>query len=128
VKRGIALTDHRRSVVVSDEIINKNPAAVYWFAHTRAAITLSRNKKSAVLSQHGKKYIATIVAPANAVFTVMEARPLPGSPQPTENNPNKGVQKLSIQLGPTAKTNIIVVFHGEKGKVKTERTKAVAAW
>jgi len=128
VKRGIALTGNRQSVVIADEISNQNPADVYWFAHTRASIKLSRDKKSAILSQHGKKYIATIVAPANAVFTVMDAKPLPASPQPSENNPNKGVQKLSIHLTSSGKTNIIVVFHGEKGKVKTGRAKPVGEW
>ena len=128
VKRGIALTENRQSVVIEDEITNTNPTAIYWFAHTKAAITLSSNKKSALLSQHGKKYMATIVAPAGAIFEVMPATPLGTSPQPKENNPNKGVQKLSIHLAATSKANIVVVFHTEKGPVKTAYTKSLATW
>ncbi|MFT3935194.1 MAG: heparinase II/III family protein [Chitinophagaceae bacterium] len=128
VKRGIALAEKREVVIVNDVISNSQPADVYWFAHTRASISLSTDKKTATLTQHGKKYLATIVSPANAVFDALPAAPLPSSPQPKENNANKGIQKLNIHLAAVDTTNIVVVFHKEKTKAKSAYTKGLETW
>jgi len=121
VKRGIALMDNRRSVMVEDEISNKNASDVYCFAHTHATVELSKDGRTATLSENGKKYQATILSPADAKFTVMPAEPLDSSPRPKENNPNKGVQKLSIHLPSVTNTRITVVFHPQNVSVKSTR-------
>jgi hypothetical protein len=43
----------------------------------------------------------------------MPAKPLKSSPQPAENNPNNGIQKLSVYLPAIKETNITIVFHPE---------------
>lgn len=128
VKRGIALTENRRGVLVEDEITNSQPADVYWFAHTKAAIVLSKNKRKATLSQNGKKYVAEIISPANAGFTAEAAQPLPTSPNPKENNANKGIQKLSIHLPAISQTRIVVMFHPESVEAKTSFSKPLDTW
>lgn len=128
VKRGIALSENRKSVVIEDEINNKQPEDIYWFAHTKANIKLSKDGKSATLTQGGKNYMATVVSPANAVFTVMPAQPLPTSPNPKENNPNQGVQKLCIHLPEATQARIVVIFHPEKSSTKTSFSKPLENW
>lgn len=113
VHRGIYLQKEKEVVVIRDEISNKQAEAVYWFAHTKAKISLDATKRNATLQLNGKKMVATILSPANATFTSMEAKPLPSSPQPAENNPNQGIQKLSVYLPATKETNITIVFHPE---------------
>ena len=111
VTRGIALERKKGAVVIQDHIINRNPADVYWFAHTRATLKPAANKKSMILSQHGKQYVATLLAPANATFELATAAPLPASPHPSQNNPNNGIQKLSIHIPAVSETRVVVVFH-----------------
>ncbi|GAA4307685.1 heparinase II/III domain-containing protein [Compostibacter hankyongensis] len=128
VKRGIALADHRRAVVVEDELAFTRPEEVYWFAHTRAEITLSADKRTAVLSRQGKKYAATLVYPAGAVFGIMPAVPLPSSPHPAENNPNRGLRKLSIHLSGVKQTRIVVIFHPADLHVSTGFSRPLEDW
>jgi hypothetical protein len=111
VTRGIALLRKTGAVVVQDHIVNKSPADVYWFAHTRASIKAAANKRSVIFSQDGKQYSATLVAPANAVFEIVPAAPLPGAPHPEQNNPNEGIQKLRIHIPAVSETRVVVVFH-----------------
>lgn len=111
VTRGIALVRKKGAVVVQDHIVNRSPADVYWFAHTRATLKPAANMRSVVFSQHGKQYQATLLAPANAVFEIVPAKPLPGSPHPEQNNPNEGIQKLSVHIPKTGETRVTVVFH-----------------
>jgi len=80
------------------------------------------------LTQDGKKYIATLLSPSDARFTVMPAQPLSTSPNPTENNPNKDIQKLSIHLQNASQARIIVMFHPEKSSAKTSFDKSLKNW
>jgi hypothetical protein len=109
VKRGIAL-DERKRVIVHDEMEASGNADVNWYAHTRAAITLTDKGKTALLSMNGKKLVAKILSPADAVFEVMDAVPSATSPHPEGINPNKGISKLHIHMQAVSKTNIIVSF------------------
>jgi hypothetical protein len=128
VKRGIALDKKLQSVIIEDEIENKQPADVYWFAHTKANIQLSKNGKIATLTQNGKKYIATLLFPSDARFTVRPAQPLSTSPDPEENNPNKDIQKLSIHFQNTSQARIVVKFQPEKSSAKTLFDKPLKNW
>jgi hypothetical protein len=128
VKRGIALDKKLQSVIIEDEIENKQPADVYWFAHTKANIQLSKNGKIATLTQNGKKYIATLLFPSDARFTVRPAQPLSTSPDPEENNPNKDIQKLSIHFQNASQARIVVKFQPEKSSAKTLFDKPLKNW
>ena len=66
--------------------------------HTRAAARLDAGKTVATLSDGKVRVVARILSPKNATFEVMEARPLPDSPNPPMQNKNEGVRKLVIHL------------------------------
>ena len=120
-QRGIALLK-RNSVLVQDEIVANSKMDLYWFAHTKAKISLSADKKTANLEIEGKKLEAVLLSPKNAVFEIMEAKPLPTSPQPKENDINAEYKKLTVHIVGESKTTIAVQYReNEKtGKTKVE--------
>lgn len=85
--------------VITDTIKLDEPGEVWWFAHTRAAITLAEDGRSATLRQDGQTLHVKIVRPKDAAFTVMDARPLPTSPDPEGQNPNNGSEKINGAKG-----------------------------
>ena len=108
--RGLLLFDNRSRVLLRDEIKCSASSTLYWFAHTRSAITLSADKKTATLTNSGKTLLAQIVSPSNATFSVMDAQPLSTSPNPSGQNSRSGWRKLSICLKGITSANISVVF------------------
>lgn len=111
VRRAIYL-DRREAgrVTVLDVIKQDKPADVWSFFHTRAAVKIAEDGKSAVLKEDGKQLRATLVSPANAVFKHMQARPLPGCPIVKGQADNEGISKLAIRLKGVTETKIEVVF------------------
>ncbi|MBQ7573272.1 MAG: heparinase II/III family protein [Clostridia bacterium] len=106
LKRGFMLTDNRSNVVIRDEISLKKLSDVYWFMHTDAQIQLKDNN-TAVLTKNGKSVTAKLVSNAKtAKFSVMDAKPLPTSPESSEQNANEGIRKLTV----TAKESGNVYF------------------
>jgi len=95
VWRGIALVN-RKELLIQDEVRSEKPADLWWFMHTSAQIKL--NGASAVLKSGDQYLTARILSPAGAVFTQMAAAPLPNSPNPKEQNANKGITKLTVHL------------------------------
>ncbi|HEX6972587.1 MAG TPA: heparinase II/III family protein, partial [Limnochordia bacterium] len=108
VQRGIALLDQRRQVLIQDEIETRSPSEIWWFMHTRADVRLGADGRTALLERNGRRLSARILSPAEASFTVMEARPLPTSPDPAGQNPNSEVRKLAIRLDDVTKTTLAV--------------------
>ncbi|MDB5083337.1 MAG: Heparinase II/III-like protein [Bacilli bacterium] len=111
VKRGLQLPDNRQEVVLQDEVQLKESADVWWFMHTAAQIQLSPDGKTAALTQSGKKLSVRILSPEKGTFTVMDAAPLPSSPNPTGQKDNKGIRKLAIHLSGVTSATITVVFN-----------------
>ena len=107
VVRTFATIDRKR-LTVSDEIETKAPAEVWWFLHTTADVALSGDGRAATLSKNkGEKRLSVaIVEPKGAVFTVMDAKPLPTSPNPEKQASNKGRRKLAVHL--TNATNVTI--------------------
>lgn len=99
VTRSITLDLERDQVRVVDELRFDDAADVWWFAHTRATIELTDDGQIATLQQDGERLRASLVAPANARFRVMAARPLPTSPSPEGQNPNDGSTILNASPG-----------------------------
>ena len=120
VKRGVAMAGGK-SVIIQDEIMTVKPAKLYWFMHTRAKAMVAPNGKSAVLTIDSASVQVSVVAPPKAKLAVMDAVPLPSSPQPKENNRNEGVRKLFITLDNVTNEKIIV----EIGAVKKKNQAAV---
>lgn len=96
VRRGIALTAGRSQLVITDELAAPEPVSAWWFMHTRADV--QPDGATARLRSDGTELLATIVEPANAGFAVMDARPLPASPAPDEEEPLPAVRKLAVEL------------------------------
>ena len=112
VKRGYRLIDHRRAFLVQDEIKGRKESDLWWFAHAGAGIgcTASESGQSAVLERNGKKCYAHLLAPAGAKFVAMDAKPLPTSPNPDIQNPNKGMKKLVVHLPKVRDVTIAALF------------------
>ena len=88
-------------VVITDDIEAKSPSELWWFMHTRASIKL--DGQTALLTRRGKHLKAEILSPSDAIFTVLDAVPLPTSPNPKQAN-NTGRRKLAIHF--TDATNL----------------------
>lgn len=95
--RGFALAANRPRFVIQDEIDSKQASELWWSMHTRAAIEVSADGKSAILSQSGKRMRATIISPKGASFQTMKAEPLPGVYQNEYQSKNEGIQKSVIK-------------------------------
>jgi Heparinase II/III-like protein len=123
VKRGVMMNDGRQ-VILRDEIICNSLSEVWWFAHTRATIEIKADGKSAILSQNGKRMMVGLqCSDAKATFSIMDAIPLPSSPQSPLNAKNIGVKKLAIHLHNAIDANITVIFKAEEGDLKNNKTK-----
>jgi len=97
VQRGIAMLKGD-SVVVQDELFPSRPTQLWWFMHTSADIELSGDERSATLSRDSMRLWCAVASPPQARFAVMDARPLPTSPNPGGQDPNQGIRKLAIHI------------------------------
>jgi hypothetical protein len=86
-------------VEIQDEVTPKAESDLWWFAHTGAAITLSPDGRRAVLRQQGKSLTVLLNrAPAGVRFEDLPAQPLPGLPNPEQQNANRGMRKLAFRV------------------------------
>lgn len=108
--RTLKLTDNRKNAELTDIIEMNKASEIYWFMHTKATITLSADKKTAILTKGAKQMKVTLSSPQDAVFTVMSATPLSTSPAPSAQNKNSEYKKLAIHLTNTSKATINVKF------------------
>jgi hypothetical protein len=81
VQRGVMLLG-RKQVLIQDEIESAAPSDTWWFMHTPAEIKIEGDGSSAVLTQGKARMMAKILLPVGAQFSVMDAKPLPTSPDP----------------------------------------------
>jgi hypothetical protein len=121
VWRGLRLYQ-RRHVLVQDEIEVEQPAEVWWFMHTPAAVQVSDDGQSATLVQGEARLSAHILSPSAARFMVMDAAPLPTSPQPEGQAKNEGVTKLAIHVTDATDLRLAVLL------VPLREGGAVPAW
>lgn len=97
VRRGIAMLD-RRQVLVQDELRLEKPAELWWSLHTPATVELADDGRTATLRLDGRRFRAVVLEPAGAGFVVRDPAPLPTSPRPEKQNPNRGIRNLAIHL------------------------------
>lgn len=105
--RQVTLRDDGR-VTVRDTMRAAVPVDAWWFMHTGVDIALSANGREAVLTQGGRRLRVTIAAPAGAAIAVMDAAPLPTSPNPPMQSRNAGLRKLAIHFPATASLDLTV--------------------
>ncbi len=116
IVRTAALVENRTAAEITDVIETEEPSTIWWFAHTRAAVTIEDGGKKALLTLPNAALRAEIRSPADARFSVMNAAPLPSSPDPTGQNKNTGMRKLALALSNATAATVIVRFTPEKGE------------
>jgi hypothetical protein len=109
VWRGLSLLD-RTKFLVQDEIDANPPVDLWWFMHTPAAAKIEDNGRSAILQQGGAQLGVELLSPAEGKFQIMNAEPLPSSPQPANQAKNQTFKKLAIHLGPFTSNSIMVLL------------------
>ena len=109
VQRGIALSNRRRHVLIQDEIQYATAANVWWFMHygTDKTVALAVDGTSAMMSKGVDRLWLKIVA-GGGTFQVMDAVPLPSSPNPAGQNANTTIKKLAIHLPTVTQTTLVV--------------------
>ncbi len=125
-RRGIMLNEGRNAVTVEDEITMKQSGEVWWFAHTDAEIELNPCGKTAVLTKDGKKMKVQILS--EGTFEVMDAKPLPSSPEIEGQNENDGIKKLAIHLNDFKEGRIIVGFSNYYDNYEFKGVKPLDEW
>ncbi len=106
--RGFYVGDNYRSVTIRDEIeLNKDNSEIYWFMHTQAAAEVI-DDHTVILSNNGQSLTLNFETDAAAAeVSIMDAKPLPSSPQ-GEQNPNNGFRKVAIRLVGSDKVSLTV--------------------
>lgn len=120
-KRGFALLDSRNAFLLQDEITVKEPCTVYSFMHTEAQVTLGADKKSAILTRNGNKMKAKLISNCDAKLEVMEAVPLPTSPE-AQNSSNSHMKKLAVSADVSGSASFAVLFTPYYGEGQYEYT------
>lgn len=110
--RGFQLLGARNQVLIQDEIIAPAGREVWWFAHythPATTVTIEPGGTSALLQQGAERLWVKIVSGEGAAFQIMDATPLPTSPNPIttpQQNPNTGFKKLAIHLSNVTHTTL----------------------
>ena len=87
------------SLQITDRVTSEDPAEVWWFAHTFAQVRLDEEGRVARLSRNGRELLVRIYEPSGAHFVVLDAKPLPSSPDPEGQNPNNGAVRMNNAPG-----------------------------
>ena len=136
--RGLRLDRESEAVLLQDEIECAEGDLIRWSAHTPAAVTLSENKKCAILDMDGVKLCAEIMT--DGVFTVcpgradensptVEPAPRETSPIPEPQRDNEGISRLTICLSGRSSHRIAVRFYPVSAAEKQKNTlSALALW
>ena len=100
----------RDKLLVQDEIEADKPAEVWWFMHTPAAVEVTNDGRTALLQQVGAQLRVELLSPASAQFAIINAQPLPTSPQPARQAKNETFKKLAIHLASVTAARIAVLL------------------
>jgi hypothetical protein len=119
--RGVALMDKQR-ILVQDEIAPAQPVDVVWNFHTFAAVEISKDGRSAMLSEGGVTLEARILSPASARFDTVSTQP----PPPQE--PNPGLTNLVIPLVRQSTPQTIAVLFTKSGDPTRPHIKPLSTW
>ena len=133
ISRGISLENKRQQILIQDEIQTDTPIDLWWFMHTEADIEISKDGKTAMLYQDGARLWAKLLNPkANYRFSVMNAQPLPSSPNPKGQGKNTGIKKLTVRLKDIKNERLTVLLvplrKGENLPRKMPKVKNISKW
>jgi hypothetical protein len=130
--RGIRLDRKTKMITVQDELNLRQPSDLWWQLHTKAAIDISKDGRTATLRMDGKSMTVRIVKPSSGVrFTELPATYIPGRSFPlTRNSENTGFRKLSIRHSSAGDAVVSVDFipmEGAASKTK-DRYESMSTW
>ncbi len=132
--RGIMMTAGRNTVLIRDEVKLKKKCDVYWFAHYKASdnAVISEEKRSAIISNEDKRVWVGIISEGNYGFEIMDARPLPYSPDPENQSKNEDWKKLAIKAagvnGFDVEVAIIPLLPGEDTPLEIPKSMPIKSW
>lgn len=116
-RRGMKLDKMDNTVVIEDELSTSKSSEYYWFMHTEADIKVSDDGRSAVLSRDNRKIMAKLISNDKKLkFEVMDAVPLKTSPNPSHQDKNDGVTKLTVHALDVTDVKMAVKFIPLYGK------------
>jgi hypothetical protein len=98
-------------LLLHDDVVTRAPVTVHWAMHTAAVAEFpGGDGRTVVLRQGDARLEVSLVQPADAAFSVREARPRPHSPDPPGQAANDGIWKLTVELTEVTETAIEVRF------------------
>lgn len=103
-KRGLFLTDNRKSLVVRDELSLKKQSEIYWHMYTPATAT-NITDTGLTLVQNGKKLRVDFVSDADFEISFGHAEAMEGMPKVKDENTNIGTNKLQVKITGTGMVN-----------------------
>ena len=131
VSRGIALLN-RKQVLIQDEIQTDKPTDLWWFLHTATNVEARASGDSAMLTHGDVRLAAQVLWPKGATFAVIDAEPLPSSPNPGMQNKNQGIRKLAIHRNVVGESRLGVLLtplrEGETAPALTPAQIPLANW
>ncbi|MBQ4630835.1 MAG: discoidin domain-containing protein [Clostridia bacterium] len=116
--RGYYFGDNRNTLTVQYEVTLKGESELYWFMHTQHNIEIISNNQARITTSGGKTLIADVYCNVEGYkLQVMDAVPLPTSPQDASQNKNEGITKLAVHIpSASGNVNIAVKLSPENGE------------
>ena len=123
VLRGVSMIDHRRAVLVQDEITVDSDTTIAWGITTEAEIEIT-SPANARLTQNGKALNVRILSPG-AEFSQKDAP----QPEPPHYS-NEGVRRLEATIKASGSVTLSVQFSPEwtDGASKPAEVEPISAW
>jgi hypothetical protein len=111
IRRGMMLFDKKTKIMIQDEIQAPSPVELWWFMHTDARIELLPGGDTAILSQDKQRFLIKLLSPQKAQFIIVDAVPLPTSPDPPgQEHQKKAGKKLAIHLKDVSSVTVTVLM------------------
>lgn len=129
--RGMKMTNNRTAVILQDEIKCSEPSDVYWGMHTPAEVTLSEDKKTAILNIRGNKMEARIMS-EQGEFSCDKPVALPECFQLDGQTEHPDVTKLAMRFKEATDVNVTVCFtplgYADNVDIKYPKIEKLADW
>lgn len=110
-QRSIGLNKKSKEIIITDSLETYRPSKLWWQLHTKAKIYISPDSKKALLIIGDKKMLATVLSPAQATFSELPAKYLPGQQFPlTHNSDNQSFKKLIVEIDKFSKGAIRIAM------------------
>lgn len=128
-KRGLFLTDNRKSLVVRDELSLKKDSEIYWHMYTKAtAAEIGDN--GLVLTLNGKKLYVDFASDAEYEISFGHAEAMEGMPSVKDENRNDGINKIQVKIKGSGTVNFTAKLspYGVYTTPISDYDKAIADW